>query len=399
MSGPIHWFSQLASITKFSLLTIPQRKGATAAAAFGIAGVVAVLVGTLSIAQGFRQALTISGSPDAAVVMRSGSDSEMVSFLTGEQTRLIADAPGVKWTEGGPLASAELFVIINLPMRSSGTDANVPLRGIGPAAFRVRDDLRLIEGRRFEPGRNEIIVGRGAANEFAGLNLGARLKVGRNEWRVVGIFAANGGVAESEIWTDARVLQSAYNRGNSFQSVLVRLRSPAAFAEFKDALMSDPRLNVKVIRQSEYYWEQSRVVYNLIAGLGTIIAGLMGIGAVFGALNTMYSAVAARTREIATLRALGFGSGPVVMSVLLESLLLALLGGGIGGGLAYLVFDGFRAATMNWQSFSQVAFAFAVTPGLLFKGILYAALIGLVGGLFPAIRAARLPVASALREM
>jgi putative ABC transport system permease protein len=311
----------------------------------------------------------------------------------------VADAPGVVRTPEGPAASAELFVVLNLPMRSSGTDANVPLRGVQDAAFRVRNNLRLMAGRRFEPGRNEVMVGRGAAMQFAGLDLGARLKLGRMEWTVVGIFAADGGVAESEIWTDAPVLQGAYHRGNSYQSVVARLNSPEELDRFRQALQSDPRLNVKVLRQTDYYWEQSRVVYNLITGLGSIIAGLMGIGAVFGALNTMYSSVAARTREIATLRALGFGSGPVVVSVLLESVLLALVGGTLGGTLAYAIFDGYRAATMNWQSFSQVAFAFAVTPDLLLKGILYAAGIGLLGGLFPAIRAARLPVVAALREM
>ncbi|MBN2506255.1 MAG: ABC transporter permease [Verrucomicrobia bacterium] len=399
MSGPLHWLSQLASLTKFSLLTLPQRKGAAAAAAFGIAGVVAVLVGTLSIAKGFRHALVVSGQPDVALVLRSGADSEMVSFFSGQSVRLVADAPGVARSPAGPAASSELFVVLNLPMRASGTDANVPLRGVQEAAFRVRDNVRLVAGRRFEPGRNEVIVGRGAARQFAGLDLGARLRLGRSTWTVVGLFAADGGVAESEIWTDAPVLQGAYHRGNSYQSVLVRLTSPEAFAPLRDALMKDPRLNVKVVRQTDYYWEQSRVVYNLITGLGSIIASLMAIGAVFGALNTMYSSVAARTREIATLRALGFHSSPVVLSVLLESLLLALAGGTLGAALAYLVFDGYRAATMNWQSFSQVAFAFAVTPDLLLKGILYAAAIGLLGGLFPALRAARLSVIAALREL
>ena len=226
----------------------------------------------------------------------------------------------------------------------------------------------------FEWGRNEIIVGSGAAREFAGLDLGASLEVGRDKWPVVGIFAADGDVSESEIWSDAEVLQPAYRRGNSFQSVRVRLNSAGSFQEFKDALTTDPRLDVKVERQDDFFAEQSTVVVGLITVLGTIIAVLMGVGAIFGALNTMYTAVAARTREIATLRALGFGAGPVVISVLVESLLLALVGGLIGGGLAYLAFDGFQAATMNWQSFSQIAFAFDVTPGLLVQGAVYSAL-------------------------
>ena len=399
MSGALNWLSQTGSVTKFGLLTIPQRRGAVVAAVFGIAGVVAVLVGVLSIAQGFRRAMTVSGSPDTALVLRSGSDSEMVSGLSREDTRVIADTAGVARSADGPLASAELFVIINLPKRSTATDANVPLRGVEPAAFKVRDNVRIVQGRMIEWGRNEVVVGAGAAAEFAGLGVGSRLQVGRNEWQVVGVFTAGGGIAESEIWTDAKVLQAAYNRGDSFQSVYAKLTSAGAFTQFKDALTTNPRLNVKVLRQSEYYAEQSTAVTRLITTLGFLIAALMAVGAVFGALNTMYSAVSTRRREIATLRALGFGGGPVVLSVMIEALLLALVGGGMGGGLAYLAFDGFHTATMNWQSFSQVTFAFDVTPQLLARGITWAAFIGLAGGLFPAVRAARLPIAAALREL
>jgi len=215
----------------------------------------------------------------------------------------------------------------------------------------------------------------------------------------VGIFSAGGGTAESEIWTDAAILQGAYQRGNSYQSALVKLTSPQAFESLKAALTADPRLTLKVVRQTDYFAGQSTTVYNLITGLGTLVASLMAIGAVFGALNTMYTAVSARTREIATLRALGFGSSPVIVSVMAESLLLALVGGALGAAVAYFAFDGYRAATMNWQSFSQVAFAFAVTPALLVQGVAYATVIGLIGGLLPAIRAARIPIAQALREL
>jgi putative ABC transport system permease protein len=396
MAGPINWLSQVGSITKFGLMSIPQRRGAATATIIGIAGVVAVLVGVLSIAAGFKQAMTVSGSPDAAIVLRSGADSEMVSGLGREATRVIADSPGVARTAQGPLASAELFVIINLPKRSTGTDANVPLRGVEAAALQVRDNVRIIQGRLFEWGKNEVIVGSGAAREFGGLDVGSTLKVGRYEWPIVGIFSANGGVSESEIWSDARVLQDAYNRGDSFQSVYVRLNSPGAFQAFKDSLTTNPQLSVKVVRQSEYYAEQSETITRLITTLGFLIAFLMAIGAVFGALNTMYSAVAARTREIATLRALGFGGGAVVVSLMIESLLLALAGGLLGGGLA---FNNFHTSTMNWQSFSQVTFAFRVTPELLVRGIAWSAMIGVIGGLFPAIRAARSPIAAALREL
>ncbi|HEY0946330.1 MAG TPA: ABC transporter permease [Opitutaceae bacterium] len=399
MNRLLNWFAQIGSITKFGLMSLPQRRGPASATITGIAGVVAVLVGVLSIAAGFQRVMRASGSTDAAIVLRSGADSEMVSGLQRTDTRVIADSPEVARGDHGPLASAELFVIINLPKRATGTDANVPLRGIESAALEVRDEVKLTEGRMFEWGRNEVIVGVGAAREVAGLEVGSKIKVGRETWPVVGVFSAGGGVAESEIWTDARVLQPAYQRGDTFQSVYVRLRSAGAFREFKDALTSDPRLSVKVMRQADYYAEHSETLTRLITTLGVLIAGLMAIGAVFGALNTMYSAVAARTREIATLRALGFGRGAVIVALMIESLVLALIGGSLGAALAYLAFNNFHAATINWQSFSQVAFAFAVTPALLVQGVVWATLIGLCGGLLPAIRAARLPIAAALREM
>lgn len=395
----LNWISQIGAIARFGLLSIPQRRGSVAATVFGIAGVVAVLVGVLSIGTGFRRAMQASGSSDAAIVLRSGADSEMVSGFGRQETRLIADAPGVARNERGPLSSAELFVIINLAKRSTGTDANVPLRGVESAAPAVRDHFRLISGRMFEWGKNEVIVGAGAAKEFAGLEVGGTLKVGSADWPVVGVFETNGGVAESEVWTDAKVLQQAYHRGDSFQSVTVRLASAGAFQEFKDALTANPQLSVKVQRQSDHYAEQSEMITRLITTLGYLIAFLMAIGAVFGALNTMYSAVASRTREIATLRALGFGRTAVIVALLAESLVLALVGGAIGGGAAYLSFNNLHAATMNWQSFSQVTFAFAVTPQLLVQGVIWATFIGLIGGLLPAIRAARLPIASALREL
>ena len=394
----LNWLGQIWSVTGFGLRTIPQRKGASVAAIFGIAGVVAVLVGVLSIAQGFRYAMTASGSPDTVIVMRKGSDTEMMSGLTREDVTLVSLKPGLRRSGGVPAASAELFVVINLPKRGTGTDANVPLRGVGPETFEVRPQIHLTAGRKFEPGKNEILVGRAAAREFAGLELNAEVRVGTADWKVVGIFSDEGGISESEIWTDARILQSAFRRGETYQSVYARLDGPGSFEVFKDALTSDPQLQVDAIRQSDYYSRQSQMTYNLVNGFGSLISVLMGIGALFGALNTMYNAVATRTREIATLRALGFQSGPVIVSILAESMCLALTGGLIGGVGAYLAFNGFEATTLNYQSFSQVAFAFAVTPSLLMQGVLYALLIGFVGGLFPALRAARLPIASALRE-
>lgn len=390
--------AQIVSVTLFNLRTLPARLGASLTAAIGIAGVVGVLVGVLAIAEGFRRAVTVSASPDVAVVLRAGADTEMTSGLSRENVRTISDAPGIAAGPDGALASAELFVIINLPKRSTGTDANVPLRGVEAAAFSVRGDIVVVEGRRFEPGRSEVMVGVGAARAFGGLEVGHRLTLGQQSWDVVGVFAAGGGLAESEIWTDAAVLQPAYHR-QGYQSVSARLASAEAFGAFKDALTTNPQLNVKVVRQSEFYAEQSSMVTKFITTIGVFIASLMALGAVFGALNTMYSAVAARTREIATLRALGFGASSVVASVLVESLLLAGAGGAVGAGAAYLLFDGFKASTINWQTFSQVTFAFEVTLPLLWRAVQFATAIGLVGGLFPALRAARMPIASGLREL
>jgi putative ABC transport system permease protein len=288
--------------------------------------------------------------------------------------------------------------MINLPKRSTGTDANIPLRGVEKAAVPVRGNIEIVQGRMFQLGRNEVIVGAGAARAFAGMDVGKKIKVGPNYWDIVGVFTGGSGAAESEIWTDAAVLQPAYNRGDSFQSVLVKLTSPGAFSEFKDAMTSNPRLKVKAMRQGEYLINQSTMLSSFIQNIGVFIAALMALGALFGALNTMYSAVAARTREIATLRALGFGASPVIFSVLIESLTLAFLAGAFGALAAYLAFNGFQASTVNWQTFSQIVFSFKVTPQLLLNAILWALALGLLGGLFPAIRAARLPIAKALRE-
>jgi len=390
--------AQIAAVTRLNVSTIKERRGASIAAVVGVAGVVAVLVAVLSIAEGFRMTMSTHGGEDTAIVVRSGSDTEMTSLLTRDDTNVISQAPGVARNSNGPIASPELFVVVDVPKRSTGTEANVPLRGVSPQAFAVRGKIKIVQGRMFETGKNEVIVGEGAEHEFAGLEVGSVKKWGRSEWKVVGVFSTGGTVSDSEIWCDEGVLRPFYQRGNTYQSVHVRLTSPTAFTAFKDALTSDPRLNVKVARESAYYADQSRILVNVITGLGTLIAALMAVGAVFGALNTMYTAVAARTREIATLRALGFRGTPVVISVLAESLLLAVSGGLLGGLLAYLIFNGYQTATLNWQSFSQITFAFRVTPRLLFKGIVWALAMGALGGLFPAIRAARMPVATALRE-
>ena len=399
MTGLLNWLAQMIAVTALNLRTLRQRLVSSLVAVVGIAGVVAVVVAVLSMAEGFKRTMATTGSPDTAIVMRSGADSEMVSILSRDDVRVVTDAPGVRRGPNGPVASAELFLIVDLAKRTSNTTANVTLRGVGPNAVLVRDRLKIVAGRMFEAGRNELIAGRGAANQFAGIDLGRTLTWNNNTWTVVGIFDTGGTFSDSELWCDAQILAPLYRRGNSRQTVYVKLDAPDSFTRFRDALTTDPRLSLKVVRESEYYAEQSQMIVTLITTLGTLIAVVMGIGAVFGAVLTMYSAVAARTREIATLRALGFGGGPVVVSVLSESLALSLVGGAIGGALAYLAFNGFETSTINWQTFSQVAFAFAVTPRLVVMGIAYALIMGLLGGLLPAIKAARMPVVSALREL
>ena len=393
------WLSQTIAITAMTLRSIPQRLGSSVVAIIGIAGVVIVFTSVLSIAEGFRTAMRGTGDPRTVIVMRSGSDTEMTSGLSGEEARLVTEAPGIEKGPEGVRASPELFAIIAVPLSRSGTDANVPLRGVSPAALQVRPQIRITEGRMFRTGTSEIVVGRAASRQFQGVSVGSTVRSGKTSWQVVGIFDADGSVAESELWCDARVLQNAYARGNSFQSVYLRLETADAFQKLKDALTTDPRLNVTVVREPDYYSQQSQVLQSIIRTIGMAIGVLMGLGAIFGAVNTMYSAVASRTREIATLRALGFGSTPVVLSVLGEALLLSLIGGTLGGLIAWAAFDGYQTATMNWQSFSQVAFAFKVSPELLVRGLVYAAIMGFLGGLLPALRAARLPVVTALRQL
>jgi putative ABC transport system permease protein len=393
------WIDQTLAVASLGVRTIPQRIGSSIVAMVGIAGVVIVFVAVLSIGEGFRAAMTAAGSPNRALVMRGGADSELSSGIIGTEVDVIKQAPGLLRDGNRSIASAELFVIVDLDKRSTRTSANVPLRGIEPAALQVRDEVKLVDGRMFQFGTNEAIVGRAAARQFSGVDLGSGFKSGDLTLKIVGTFTADGSVSETEIWCDSRLLQGVYRRGNSYQSVLARLDSPASFDTFKNWLTTNPQLNVQVRRESEYYAAQSTTMTSLIRGIGYAIATLMGIGAVFGAILTMYTAVASRTREIATLRALGFNTSSVLVSVLTESLALAAIGGAAGGLAAYLAFNGYQTSTMNFQTFSQVAFAFAVTPVLLMQGISYALMMGFIGGLFPAIRAARLPISAALREL
>lgn len=395
----ITWFSQVAAVTGVSLRELPTRWVSSAVAVFGIAGVVMVMVGILSMAAGFRAALTETSDPRVAMVLRASATSELDSGFSREDTLVIAESELIDRGADGPLVSSELYVIVDVSRKSTGTSSNVPLRGVEPQAMAVRGNVQIVEGRMFSPGLNEIVVGRGARDVFAGLELGTTVTWGTNTWTVVGIMEAGGGVPESEIWADLRSLQSAYRRGSTVQTVRARLVSDDDFQSFKDSLTGDPRINVSVIRERDFYADQSRLINGLITGVGYFVAALMGLGAIFGAVNTMYTAVASRMREIATWRALGFKTSAVFISVMTEALILGLVGGLIGALIAYLVFNGFQVATMNWTSFSQLTFAFAVTPELIRAGVTYALVMGLIGGLLPGIRAARLPITIALREL
>jgi putative ABC transport system permease protein len=391
--------NQLAAVTVMNLRNLPSRLGTSLVAVVGIGGVVAVLVSLLSMGEGFRAALDLSGRDDVALVLRGGSPDELSSAFSREEVNVIVSAPGIARDAGGPIASPEFYTIVDLPMRSTGTAANVPFRGVTARAAGVREDFRIVAGRMFQTGKDEVIVGRGVFAQFGNVDLGQEVQWGSHTWRVVGVFEAGGSVSESEVWTDLSVLQGVYRRGSSVQVVRAQLSDPQAIGQLERWLDADPRVNATVRSEREFYADQSRILVTLIRYVGTAIAVLMGIGAVFAALNTMYSAVSSRTREIATLRALGFGAAPVLASVLLEAVVLGLLGGIAGGALVYLALNGYQASTLNWASFSQISFAFTVTPRLLVTGVLYALILGLVGGLLPGLRAARMPITAGLREL
>ncbi len=391
--------NQFVAVTAMNLRNLPSRLGASLVAVIGIGGVVAVLVSLLSMGEGFRAALDLSGRDDVAMILRGGSADELSSAIGRDEFDVIQLAPGIARDERGPIVSGEIYTIVDLPMRSTGTGANVPFRGVGPRAMELREDFRIVAGRMFHPGQDEVIVGRGVFAQFGNVDLGREVTWGSQTWRVVGVFSAGGSVSESEVWTDVVVLRGVYRRGNTVQIARAQLESPAALRRVEAALQHDPRLNVTVRSERAFYADQSRILLALIRHVGTTLAVLMGIGAVFAALNTMYSAVSSRTREIATLRALGFGASAVVASVLLEAAVLGLLGGIIGGLLVYLALNGYQASTLNWGSFSQLTFAFTVTPRLLVTGLWHSLILGLVGGLLPGLRAARMPVTAGLREL
>jgi putative ABC transport system permease protein len=383
----------------YNLRSVKARWTSAIVAVLGIAGTVGVFVAMLSLARGFKATLVSSGSEDNAIIMRAGATSEMTGGVAIDSVKILQDQPGIARSSEGPLLTPEVVLVAPIPLLSTGTDANVQVRGVSKNVLQIRKKVKIVQGRMFQPGLNEVVVGKNANTSYQGLTLGNTINLGNVRWLVVGIFDAGGSSFDSEVWADAHLLGPAYNRPDTFfQSVTVHLQSPAALQQLKDSVSSDPRLNVDVSREIDYYSKQSTRLTALITVLGGLVASIMAIGAIFGALNTMYSAVSERGREIATMRALGFGGPAVVFSFVIEALLIAFVGG-LLGCLAVLPLNGLTTGAMNLQTFSHLAFAFKITPELLVKGILFALVMGFIGGLLPAVRAARRPVAQALREL
>ncbi len=391
-------FRQLYEIVLLNLKSIPERLGASLVIIVGIAGVVGVFTALFAMSQGIETTMVASGDPLNGMVLRGGSQAELNSTLGRDALDLAARAPGVrKDARGEPLASGEIIVIAELPKKGGTLGANVTLRGISPQGLALRPQLKVVEGRAFTPGLQELLVGRGAVDQFEGLGVGLTVRLRGSEWTVVGVFES-GDISESEILTDAATAQTAWGRPNTFSTVLVALESPEAFGPFETALKLDPRMSqVEVKNQAKYYSEQTEQSTQGIRLLGAVVSIIMALGAIFAALNTMYASVSSRTREIATLRAIGFGGLPVVSSVMVEAMLLALVGGLIGAVITYVVFNGMTVSTLG-GNFTQMVFAFQVTPGLVGFGLVLALGIGFLGGLLPALRAARMQVTTALRE-
>lgn len=383
----------------YNLRSMRARWVSAIVAVLGIAGTVGVFLAMLAMARGFRATLVSSGSHSNVLVRRSGASSELDSGINLQQIQVLQDKPGIARDNGQPEVSPEVVVIAAFPMISTGTDANVQVRGLSEEVLKVRKNVHMIEGRFFQPGLAELVIGRNVPSTYQGLELGKTISFGGGTWNIVGVFDAGGSAFDSEIWVDSRVLNQVYKRpDNLFQDATVSLTSPAAFDELKDSVTADPTLTLQLNHEDDYYAEQSRVLTTLITRLGFIVALIMGIGAVIGALNTMYSAVAERSREIATMRAIGFGGPSITVSFIFEAIVIALIGG-IVGCIAVLPLNGYTASTMNMQTFSHLAFGFRITPPLLLIGLAFALLMGLVGGVPPAIRAATRPIATALREL
>jgi putative ABC transport system permease protein len=391
-------FRQTSAITGINIRSIPQRWAPSLVIVIGLAGVVAVFTALLAMSTGFATTLKAAGRKDVAIVMRGGSDTEINSGLGREDADIIKQAKGIRiGADGKPIASAEMMIIAEL-LRGTDTKeaANITVRGVEPEAFLLRPQVKIVQGRNFTTGLRELIVGRGVSQQFKGAALGSHVRMRGSDWTVVGVFQS-GDANESELWTDVNVARTTFNRTGE-SSVRVALDGPNGLDELKSALSGDPRLTVDVKDEQDYFSGQTRDFRKTIGVLAGIVTIIMALGAVFAALNSMYAAVAARGKEIATLRAIGFGGLPVLVSVMIEALLLALVGGSLGAVIAYVLFNNMTVSTMG-QTFTQVVFNLRVTPELVFWGLVISIAIGMVGGLLPAIRAARLPVTTGLREL
>jgi len=385
-------------VIRINVSTIPHRFWLSASSVVAVTLVVVVLLGFLAMGNGFRQTLKGSGADDVAIVLRSGSSAELNSVIRKEQLRLFDEAPGIaKRADGKPLISAELYVVVDGKKRSDGSKGNLPLRGVDENALDVRRGIKIVEGRMFTPGSAELVVGRSLGREYEGFELGQKVKLSTGTWTVVGIFDAGGSVFESEIWCDINSVQTMFQRNNVYQTLRARLENPAALEALKAYNDGDARLKLDVKSEAEYYAAQAKRSSDLIQRLGWPLAIAMAIGALAGALNTMYSSVATRAREIATLRAIGFGGLPAFAGTLAESMVLAAIGGIVGTLVTWAFFDGLSASTLG-SSFTQVVFTFKLSPELVVQGLILALAVGFIGGLFPAIRAARLPIVQGLSE-
>ncbi|HKO21308.1 MAG TPA: ABC transporter permease [Candidatus Eisenbacteria bacterium] len=380
----------------YNLRNLAARRVSTGLTALGIALVAWVFIFTLALAGGFQAALTTTGTPENAIIIRKGSTSELMSILSREAAGAIESQGEIaKATDGTPLAASELMVVWNLP-RKSGTTTNVVVRGVGPKSFALRPHVKLVRGRMFRPGLDEIIVGKMVAERFRRCDVGDQLKLAGREWTVVGVFDSNGRTYDSEIWGDVELFMPVFDRP-VYQSLTLRLAEPGYLAPLKKRLESDPRMDVEVDREDRFYAKQSGQLSTMLRVLGLFVTSIMSLGAIFGALNTMYAAVGTRTREIGTLRAIGFSRGAILTSFLIESVLLALLGGALGCLLALPV-RSFTTGTMSFATFSELAFRFQVTPGMLVAGLAFSAFMGLLGGFLPARKAATMPIVDSLRQ-
>ncbi|TPM21592.1 ABC transporter permease [Mesorhizobium sp. B2-3-5] len=389
---------QAIAVTILNLKTLPTRFWSSLVIILGVAGVVGVVVSVLAMVTGLSSTMAHAGREDRAIILRGGSDTELSSTLSRDAVNMILDAPGIRrGATGLTLGFPEVVLILTRPMRNGGTDANVTLRGVGSQGLALRPELKLVQGRWFKPGLHELVVGKSAQRQFAGLDVGSQITLRDKEWTVVGTFESDGDAHESEIVTDADTALEAYQH-TLFQSVTVQLESPASLPQLEAALTANPQLSVEVHRETEYLAKLSANLTKMMTLIATVVGSIMAIGAVFGSLNTMYSAVSARSREIATLRAIGFGGVPIVASVMTEAMALSLLGGVTGAVTAWLLFNGHGVNALG-GNFTQLVFRLTVTPGLMLQGISWALAIGFLGGLLPALRAARLPVVEALRTL